>query len=78
MFFTINVYSVTKKNCDSSAIIANLFEILCDDIQQVPKEIWFSINDVSKHISSNIRNVKILELLVIGIFLASISDLHLK
>jgi hypothetical protein len=40
-----------NKNSDSAAVITALFQTLHDDIQQETKEIWFSIKDVTKHIS---------------------------
>jgi hypothetical protein len=63
-----------NKNSDSAAVITALFQTLHDDIQQATKEIWFSIKDVTKHISLTINIVKILELLVIGIFLACLPE----
>jgi hypothetical protein len=70
----VTIYSVINKNSDSAAVITALFQTLHDDIQQATKEIWFSIKDVTKHISLTINIVKILELLVIGIFLACLPE----
>ncbi len=70
----VTICIMINKNSDSAAVITALFQTLHDDIQQATKEIWFSIKDVTKHISLTINIVKILELLVIGIFLACLPE----